>query len=316
MKLVLPLLLFGGLSKKYARAYDLRQLRGFKIPIPTGGGGTRTSQPLCPVGEWMKDHYTSDTFSFRGATPNGLFCGPEDGATCAAERVSSSPDDEVIDYEFSCTQCDLTYPDAQLCTELSCLTYECLQKEELVESATSRNRKGPDTVTVCEDYTRSEFFTQTGMLTSGSCATNEIQRILTKHYTEGVSNVRKVSWVLKSRHEMSKYKVSDTFESCEVLVDDVQCNSCEMCPEMSIGTFAADCENIAAGATVSCGDWNSFKVLEVSPSALVLEENVTFPVQVIQHELYLTGNAEKKMMAGYYIGVLFTLGYLVALDMQ
>jgi hypothetical protein len=104
--------------------------------------------------------------------------------------------------------------------------------------------------------------------------------MFTRHFTAGVTNFRKVSLLMKKQQE-SEEPAPDTFEACEILIDDNECNSCSVCNNTELGLFSADCTNIVDGATITCDDVDSFSILDRTPSALTLDEGTEFPVEVL-----------------------------------
>jgi len=279
-----------------------RQLKkggGVPIPVFSGGGGGSGGFGSCiSENDYMQENYMLDSFySLGDSSPNALFCGPRNGFKCVLEL---SPERDFPNW-FPCTMCELTYPTeaTKSCQDYSCDIFECLQQNETMTGAQSVN--------VCTEVTRAEFLI-IGRLNNTSCRVNFIQRSITKHFTSGVTNIRKVSWLMKKQAVLAGEETPDAFDACEVLVDGVECNSCQMCDDsLDLGIFAADCENISPGATVTCEDSDSFAVLEASPSALILQDGVEFPVELEQQSTASAANT----VASHYGAVLVPLALLV-----
>lgn len=181
---------------------------GFVI-IP---GGSSYSCPL--VEEWLKEdlQLKDPYYNYGNSTPNNLICGAESGAICSREL---SPEE---DFEFSCTRCDLTYPDTEFCWDIHCSWNKCLENEvdtsTLEESSTllesenatesssalakTRDSRSFDTVNVCHEDTRAEFL-KVQTTSDGYCHLKSHQKMITRHFTAGVTNFRKVSLLMKKR---------------------------------------------------------------------------------------------------------------------
>lgn len=221
----LALTLFLCLREPSVSAYDQKHrfAKGFRVPMGGSSSGER-----CPsTREFLGDgHFkTDEAYTYGGSAPRDVSCGKHHDATCVSDLTSGGT------YEFECTQCDLIYPSeaTRVCTDLSCSTYQCLLPLEPTKdnntdvTEISRNRNtDAEKVNVCTETTRSDFFTVTEL--SSSCRLNSAQRMLTKHFTTGVSNVRKVSLLMKQQRE-STVEFSDTLENCELFVDNAKCKS-------------------------------------------------------------------------------------------
>ena len=77
----------------------------------------------------------------------------------------------------------------------------------------------------------------------------------TSEYTKGVSNLQELTEIYDVEEDPSN--PDENLIVCSVLVDGVECNSCEMCEEESssnLDGYEMDCTNIFDGASTSCTD--------------------------------------------------------------
>lgn len=289
MKLALAFLFSVGVSESFASITSHRELkrRGFSFGGFRGGSGDGDGSATLSCTDpqvLMLRNMQNAAYNYGGEMPSKMSCGTYNGASCVSEYKGKDT------AEFPCTQCDLKYPDAKFCQDYPCYIFDCKEPDTAADvsrersinkTATNPSRSTTDliSVNVCAEFTWSEFFTIVNTYTQ--CRLKFVQRMLTRHFTSGVSNVRKVS-VLMKRSTDEKGMPLDAFESCEVLVDDKKCKSCKMCAFNETGLFEADCESIAPGAIVTCNDINSFGILERSLSGLILQEGNEYPAELIK----------------------------------
>ena len=201
---------------------------------------------------------------------------PYDGITYV-ER--SSPD--VAPGNVMLEQCtDSETP--EYCTDFACdVVSGCLDGGD-TDNITS-SRAGNSFVKVCREVGRTDSFATLEFQqrdvagTRYLCQAENRKRTFTSTYTLGVTNFRETT--LTMGQKQGEGDVEGRFDTCEMAIDGVECNSCEICGEDQNGLLDVDCTNIFPNATTSCDSFLDLVLygIDVEQKFMVLQEGFVPP---------------------------------------
>lgn len=266
MKIALAALIVSAAASP-VKAAPIRELKG-GIPIVIPGSGSCGSVQDY-VGKWLSD------FTLGGVEPIGYSC---KASTCQLDLLENEGDEEPSDnISLPCTQCDFEYPEEAVngCFNAPCDLFTCnvLQETGSNQTSVDRNELPPETVEVCYELTRSDYF---NVLHEGdSCILTNEMRKRGEVYKTGVTNVGRMDLLYHDEQAPGESE-SSVFEACQFLIDNEKCNSCERCGSFDAGIFEADCTNFAEGAVATC-DSAVDPFIAIGSAIKVLEEGYVAP---------------------------------------